>query len=509
MNGLILLFGLLGQDLFLPQEQETRIYAQQAENVQTVTKAIDAVYRVTVNGRPAGSAVAIGSGHLLTANHVISDLKPEDTLAVTKGNKVIECYILKKNATKDYAILGTDSEIIGCKIAKEFNNDLNVTCAGLHPLGELIIESHHKLVGNGIISGNINFGRSGGGIFNSNGELIGILCATSSDWTLAYFCKFMDISLVITQYELDIYSGKSCTFCKQQHVITDTTNDRRIKFNWSAESIPQAIQSRLSQGYNLPVIVGTNTMGMYTWPKVSGVKTIDQLVSFCEAGVIMPYEPKAFGARSDDRACGALACRKHVDDMFAYWNRYIGEHKAEGSWSRSGKAEFRAYPNVEKFTFADLFGNVGGFTFKCDSPELPVNSVSTTYRVSGEDEITFDADPFVIKGLIRKYDEQMGNIGKAQGFIDPVSLYLICSNIWTIWQITHPVADIGMGGKLAFEGVMENDTLTIKFTDGPQIRIVLLFSFKLTVTEVRITKQHVVIFFSGSRFIKQKTFDIE
>lgn len=519
MNSLILLLGLFGQgDLFLPDpliekqvaQKHTRVYEQTVE--KTVDKPLDAVFKIVIAGKFAGTCVSIGHGQLLTAAHVIDKLKPDDSLEFSVEGKLYSCWILKKDIAIDYAILGTDVDLLGCKIGIDDDVKIGIDCIGANTEGDRITVTKHTLAETTlkefrIIDGKVNPGRSGGGIFTDD-KLVGILVASATDWKSAYFVPISRIDFSTVQYELTFYSSKTCRFCKQQHGITDTANDRRIKSIWSEDPIPETIRTRLSSGYQFPVAVGTNIKGGYSWPGQSGVKTIDELVAFCEAANVTPVADLAFGAPNGP-AIGAFAIGDQVAMMFANWNRYIGKHEASFTWNRSGLQTFPMYPQTAKLNFNDIFGKTGKIIIDCNSEALPVNHLDFGYFVGEDDEITFDIEKLKVKGLIAIFDEKVGNKQQAMGFIDPLTIYSIFSTIRTIWQMLHPTADLFIGSEIGAVGQMSDDMLDIKFNPQPQIRITWLFSFKLGIREVQIYHNKLIIFFSGSRWITQKTFDVE
>ena len=53
------------------------------------------------------------------------------------------------------------------------------------------------------------------------------------------------------------------------------------------------------------------------------------------------------------------------------------------------------------------------------------------------------------------------------------------------------------------------DELLVTFKEAPSVRLVLLFTFTLRVESVSISDSKVVVKFSGSRWIKERTFHVE
>jgi hypothetical protein len=89
--------------------------------------------------------------------------------------------------------------------------------------------------------------------------------------------------------------------------------------------------------------------------------------------------------------------------------------------------------------------------------------------------------------------------------IDPISLLSAAS---LIWSLLHPQADITLPGTIRGSATMVGDSLVVTFKDAPSLKIVVLFSFHLKVESVTISESQVVLKFSGSNWIKQKTFAV-
>ena len=84
----------------------------------------------------------------------------------------------------------------------------------------------------------------------------------------------------------------------------------------------------------------------------------------------------------------------------------------------------------------------------------------------------------------------------------------IVSVIRGVWSILNPSADLQLGGNVSATAVLTGDTLAIDFQQCPSVRLVALFTFQLGVKRVEITDSTVRVLFSGSRFIKERTFTV-
>ncbi|MEA4922337.1 MAG: trypsin-like peptidase domain-containing protein [Eubacteriaceae bacterium] len=142
----------------------------------------------------AGSGVIIKSnGYILTNNHVISDAS---TISVTVGKKSYKATVVGTDSENDIAVLKINAKNL---TAATYGNSDQIDVGDMsvvigNPLGEL-----GGSVAAGIISAknrevtlenqdmtliqtdaSVNPGNSGGGMFNDNGQLIGIVVAKSS-----------------------------------------------------------------------------------------------------------------------------------------------------------------------------------------------------------------------------------------------------------------------------------------------------------------------------------------
>ena len=129
----------------------------------------------------AGSGVIISSdGYILTCDHVVSGAS---NITVTIGDKDYTATVVGEDSTSDIAVIKVDADGLTPAIVGDSDKLAvgdNVLAVG-NPLGEL-----GGTVTSGIVSAlnqmdaSVSPGNSGGGLFNMNGELIGIVNAKSS-----------------------------------------------------------------------------------------------------------------------------------------------------------------------------------------------------------------------------------------------------------------------------------------------------------------------------------------
>ena len=134
----------------------------------------------------AGSGVIISSdGYILTCDHVVSGAS---NITVTIGDKDYPATIIGEDSTSDIAVIKIEADGLTPAIVGDSDKLAvgdNVLAVG-NPLGEL-----GGTVTSGIVSAlnrsvsiqmdaSVSPGNSGGGLFNMNGELVGIVNAKSS-----------------------------------------------------------------------------------------------------------------------------------------------------------------------------------------------------------------------------------------------------------------------------------------------------------------------------------------
>ena len=167
------------------------------EAVNKVYQSVVAIYSTNSNSKSSGSGVIIGEGenysYIITCHHVIEGYS--DIKIALSDNTTYTAYLVGGDEQSDIAVLKIQET--GLQVASFIKDSSAVTIASTaivigNPLGTLsgsvttgIISSTNRLIitsdGNSrdLIQTDaaINAGNSGGGLFNINGELIGIVNA--------------------------------------------------------------------------------------------------------------------------------------------------------------------------------------------------------------------------------------------------------------------------------------------------------------------------------------------
>lgn len=183
---------------------------------QIVTLSLGEIeLRIRVGFGPMGhgSGVFIDkNGTILTCAHVVADTSlAEITL---NGDKKVKAYVLGRDVENDVALLRPVvplKGIVPVKVAKEARKGLNVLTIGFPG-------PYEKYVTAGIVSGFMEDstmtdmviapGNSGGGVFNCNGQLIGLARAISGYLPIPVYQGFNVVtSLEFTKKLIEKYAG--------------------------------------------------------------------------------------------------------------------------------------------------------------------------------------------------------------------------------------------------------------------------------------------------------------
>jgi hypothetical protein len=212
---------------------------------------------------------------------------------------------------------------------------------------------------------------------------------------------------------------------------------------------------------------------------------------------------------------GAIKARVEVVKAFAFLRERVGENvPMTFSWDRTGSQHFALLRGQDWSTEA-IFGRSGHIEVSAvGAKALPVTAVGFGYAVRGDD-VSIDLDPVVIAGLSRKLDfnpvrgAQRSAVSAAPvGFVDPLTAWTVFSILRSVWGVLNPQADLTLGGNVSATAVLTGDTLAIDFQQMPSIRLVMLFTFNLGVKRLEITPDSAMVYFSGSRWIKSRKFNL-
>jgi hypothetical protein len=499
---------------------------------------------VAVGDHSFGTGVVVqgpNGPYVITCNHVIKDMKPKDVLSW--GSLTGGALVSKSKYFDLVAIEFNDLDVTGVEISDvPVEVDQTYTSVGsnskLGPESRITETNHvvkHVLNDTFFTTGAYAPGRSGAGLFDSKGKLVGIFHGVQQQppapgeydtrgMQLYTKAKALGPLLSPVQYKVTFYSGAACTFCKQQHAITDAVNDKRIVADWTEDRCPEWILQKLVQPYMLPVAVWDCPDNRKSWPQTSGVRTIDEIVEFCEKTKAIPMsnEPMAFGARRNrqptEQAVGSLVMGKYVDDLFNYYRKYLPVGTVgKVTWVRSGTTNFNVLGGEKtKITLETVCGRTGLFEIGIKYPasvdeesKLPVRDLKFGYTLTGDDA-EFTLGPVKVYGLVKKVDNSIIEAERPAEAVGVSTLFTILTVVKSVYVLLNPVADIVVGNTVSMSTEMPDaDHIVFDFVDMPSIRFVSLMTFNLGIRQVEITVDKIIFKFNGSRWIKQYTFDVK
>jgi hypothetical protein len=225
---------------------------------------------------------------------------------------------------------------------------------------------------------------------------------------------------------------------------------------------------------------------------------------------------QGMGARKS-KSMGSLNVRSYVEQATTYIRDYIGEDKEMSfNLDRTGAQTFPLLKKGTDWSALAMFGRSGRVTLSTVSEMVPVNTMGFGYRVEGED-ISIDVDAIVFKGLANRLktssSDGMGSgdiemAEKPMGF-DPATILTVLSVIRGVYMLLNPQADLQLGGNISATAILNGDTLTVNFDQGPSIRFVMFMQFQLAVKSVVITPTNIRLNYTGSRWFTYNDFAVE
>lgn len=206
---------------------------------------------------------------------------------------------------------------------------------------------------------------------------------------------------------------------------------------------------------------------------------------------------------------GSLAAKAQAERALAFIRQNVGIHvPITLRWARSGNREFPVIGGQADWSIESICGKYGKFDVSAPGCKLPVDHASFDYDISGNKI-----------GLTARVEYELPDsnapMASAQpcGFFDPASLLTIFSILRSVWAIFKTRVLLEVGGNVECTASLtvdpRGDVLDIDFSkDCPKVSIESLFTFRLGVRRVEIAADEVMVFFTGSRFIKSRRFSL-
>jgi hypothetical protein len=216
-----------------------------------------------------------------------------------------------------------------------------------------------------------------------------------------------------------------------------------------------------------------------------------------------------FSARAG--VAGNIHARTQIQEVLSWWRKSIGK-EVDGSicWDRSGAQNFPLLADGD-WSASAVFGMSGHFELSAKGAiGLPIDSIGFGYQIRGQD-LLLDADPIILAGLAARLNpsvNQQAICSVPSKYSDPLIAWNILSLVRSIYQLLHPSCDLHLPGQVSARANLIGDTLIVDFQQGPSITLVALFTFQLQVKRIEITETSVRVLFSGSRFVKERTFSV-
>jgi hypothetical protein len=205
---------------------------------------------------------------------------------------------------------------------------------------------------------------------------------------------------------------------------------------------------------------------------------------------------------------GVIHGREVISRGLDWWRSNIGDGTASVEWTRNG-AQLLPLMRLVAWTPQAIYGTNGSFSFQLTGAPhtLPATDAVIGYRLVG-DMLRLSGETSIPASVLGIDTSGPKAVGDAQpvGFVDPMTILSVAS---LVWGLLHPQADVTLPGAIGATATMRGDELVITFQQAPSVKIVMLFTFQLKVESVSISESKVVVTFSGSRFIRQKTFEVK
>ena len=330
------------------------------------------------------------------------------------------------------------------------------------------------------------------------------------------FVTFRDASGTL-RYNLTARTAEAVVRLLDRHGANRTASFRRVTANELKviARIYRGPETGVS-GMSVTAHLMDNRHG-YSADQLAGLTHPELLAlhSATHSGFASPFQPLPnMGAKPSSDVVGASGAagtfhgREQITEALDWIRSNVGEGvPMTFSWHRSGLQNFPLLAKADWSALA-IFGRSGRIEIDAPNSQLPVDHVGFGYRIAGDD-LVIDADGITIKGAAsllspRESSEMSGAMG-----LDPMTIWSVLSVMRMVWSVLNPSADLTLGGNVSAEAVLNGDMLTVTFKQMPSIRLVSIFTFQLGVQRVEISPTKVRLVFSGSRWVKERTFEVK
>lgn len=494
--------------------------------------------------------------YILTCEHVGRGFDDSNSTIEFKG-KTYPIRLVRAECDCDLALYFTTEKLESVQIAKSLPSDNAevFSIAGTSvskPMKYVDLNTYNKARPTIITDGFEPQGRSGGGLFYG-GKLIGVIESQkrpnrSEYIALDCICDFLAVptlalkdsavpmpldepkivgsaskgpmSITFSEpaasgppspIEVTMYTDNGCNPCQRMHQINGNGDDRiSYKYvNSPPPDVDEFINGRtVRRRGSWPMCVWRNGAGELT--SHEGYITTDALFELMNKEKNNPPSRQSYAASGPG---GTIHASSQIQSAMDYFRKYVGEgNSASMVWDRNGAGQISLLARQE-WTAQAIFGTFGEIQLSAPSAiDLPFTEVGFKYKIVGRDLI-IDADAIKLAGMVDKLGlSKVANATGPYGIIgidDALEIYWIFSAIRDIASILWPSVDLTLPGQIAADAMLSGDTLTVNFTQPPRVKISFLFRFDLGVRKVTIQPHKVTVDFSGSSWIKQRSFDVQ
>ena len=302
-----------------------------------------------------------------------------------------------------------------------------------------------------------------------------------------------------------VHGADWCEHCERQERDNDEGDDR-VSFAYTYDPSPTGVY---------PCTTYVDATGQLR--VINGYHTTDQIWQ-----IIQRNNPPGIQQRyAATGAGGTLHARQYIQTAIDRWRYEIGATKADGSpvkvqaaWRRTGGQTFPLiHQKPEQWTFQNVMGTLGEFSFVAPGSKLPSPEMSLQYRrsngqirVTGELFLTDAQAGFPGDALSASGPQMAAPVG-----FGPMEVLEILKVIQGIISLLNPQADLTLGGQVTATCWLDDakSEIHVEFQEGPALRVVAWWTFNLSVKSLVISPENIHIEFGGSKLIKSRDIRVE
>lgn len=301
------------------------------------------------------------------------------------------------------------------------------------------------------------------------------------------------------RYKVTLHTTTGCTPCERMKASLKA--DARLDVTESIDVIPNGVPTDV-----FPFVTFNDNSGLLRYNLTA--RTSDEVYDSIQRTLSPAPDTTSQPVSSPPVGVGGvLHAREQIQSAIDWFRWRVGEGKpVTFRWDRTGQTSFPLLKAGTDWSPLALFGRSGRVELSTKDPvNLPVDSLGFGYVIDGQD-LLIDVDQTRFKRLLSAIERD--DTPKPNG-VGPATVLTVLSVIRSVYMLLHPQCDVQIGANVSAVATLVGDCLTIKFDQAPQLRIVTLFTMVLSVDRVEITAERVRLVFSGSRWIKERSFEVK